>query len=62
MKKIKEQAKKYESEKSLNGPMKFLKGNVGGTKKKGFPDASGDGKITKKDVLIVKGVIPKKKK
>ena len=31
-------------------------------KKKGFPDVSGDGKVTKKDVLIAKGVIPKKKK
>lgn len=30
--------------------------------KKGFPDTSGDGKITKKDVLIAKGVIAKKKK
>jgi hypothetical protein len=34
MKKIKEQAKKYESESSLNGAMKFLKGNVGSIKKK----------------------------
>lgn len=32
------------------------------TKKKGFPDVSGDGKVTKKDVLMAKGVIPKKKK
>ena len=41
--------------------MKFLKGNA--TKaKKSFPDVSGDGKVTKKDVLIAKGVIPKKKK
>jgi hypothetical protein len=30
--------------------------------KKGFPDVSGDGKVTKKDILIAKGVIPKKKK
>jgi hypothetical protein len=30
--------------------------------KKTFPDVSGDGKVTKKDVLIAKGVIPKKKK
>jgi hypothetical protein len=29
--------------------------------KKAFPDVSGDGKVTKKDVLIAKGVIPKKK-
>jgi len=27
-----------------------------------FPDHSGDGKITKKDVLMAKGVIPKPKK
>lgn len=31
-------------------------------KGKKFPDLSGDGKITKKDILIAKGVIPKKKK
>ena len=27
-----------------------------------FPDHSGDGKITKKDILMAKGVIPKTKK
>ena len=27
-----------------------------------FPDHSGDGKITKKDILMEKGVIPKTKK
>jgi len=27
-----------------------------------FPDHSGDGKITKKDILMAKGIIPKKKK
>lgn len=27
-----------------------------------FPDADGNGKITKKDILIAKGVIPSKKK
>jgi hypothetical protein len=27
-----------------------------------FPDLSGDGKVTKKDVLMAKGVIPKTKK
>jgi len=31
-------------------------------KKGTFPDHSGDGKITKKDVLMAKGVIPKPKK
>ena len=40
--------------------MKFLKGNV--SKGKSFPDKSGDGKITKKDILMAKGVIPAKKK
>ncbi len=29
-------------------------------KKKSFPDVSGDGKITKKDILMARGVIPKK--
>ena len=38
--------------------------NVGGgaKKKKKFPDMSGDGKVTMKDVLMARGVIPKKKK
>ena len=31
-------------------------------KKKRFPDVSGDGKVTKKDILIAKGVLTKKKK
>ena len=31
-------------------------------KKKKFPDMSGDGKVTMKDILIARGVIPKKKK
>ena len=31
-------------------------------KKKGVPDVSGDGKVTKKDILIAKGVLTKKKK
>ena len=30
--------------------------------KKKFPDMSGDGKVTKKDILIAKGVIKKTKK
>ena len=38
--------------------------NKGGSakKKKKFPDMSGDGKVTMKDVLMARGVIPKKKK
>ncbi len=33
-------------------------------KKKSFPDMSGDGKVTKKDILMAKGIIkkPMKKK
>lgn len=64
MKKVIEKAKQYESKKSLDGKMKFLKGNVKKAPAKGgkFPDASGDGKVTKKDILIAKGVIPAKKK
>ena len=30
-------------------------------KKKKFPDLSGDGKVTRKDILMAKGVIKKKK-
>jgi hypothetical protein len=30
-------------------------------KKKSFPDMSGDGKVTKKDILMARGVIKKKK-
>ena len=61
MKNVIKKAAKYESKKSLEGPMKFLKGNASKAKKS-FPEVSGDGKVTKKDVLIAKGVIPKKKK
>ena len=31
-------------------------------KKKSFPDMSGDGKVTKKDILMARGVIKKKKR
>jgi len=31
-------------------------------KKKSFPDMSGDGKVTKKDILMARGVIKKGKK
>jgi len=33
----------------------------GAAKKKKFPDMSGDGKVTKKDILMAKGVIKKPK-
>ena len=36
--------------------------NIAMKKKSKFPDHSGDGKITKKDILMAKGIIPKKKK
>ena len=39
--------------KKLGGKMK---------KKKSFPDMSGDGKVTKKDILMARGVIKKKKR
>tara|TARA_B100000900_G_C20276911_1_gene592380 strand:- start:29 stop:310 length:282 start_codon:yes stop_codon:yes gene_type:complete len=41
-----------------------IKRKKGGSvkKKKKFPDLSGDGKITKKDILMAKGVIKKTKK
>ena len=38
------------------------KANATKSAKKGFPDMNGDKKVTKKDVLMAKGVIPKKKK
>jgi|TARA_B100000282_G_C31403538_1_gene341278 hypothetical protein len=41
--------------------MKAKGGRVGLSKGSGFPDYSGDGKITMKDVLMGRGVIPKKK-
>jgi hypothetical protein len=41
--------------------IKMAKGGSAKKKKK-FPDISGDGKVTMKDVLMARGVIPKKKK
>jgi len=41
--------------------IKMAKGGSAKKKKK-FPDMSGDGKVTMKDILIARGVIPKKKK
>tara|TARA_B100001939_G_scaffold88879_1_gene76169 strand:+ start:224 stop:697 length:474 start_codon:yes stop_codon:yes gene_type:complete len=41
---------------------KFSKGGRVGLKRGTFPDHSGDGKITQKDILMAKGVIPKTKK
>ena len=56
---------KGESEKSFKDRMqKAFSAKKGGLakKKKKFPDMSGDGKITMKDVLMARGVIPKNKK
>ena len=56
---------KGESEKSFKDRMqKSFSAKKGGLakKKKKFPDISGDGKVTMKDVLMARGVIPKKKK
>ena len=54
-----------ESEKSFKTRMqKAFSAKKGGLakKKKKFPDMSGDGKVTMKDILMARGVIPKKKK
>ena len=45
----------------FNAPKNFNKGGRVGLKKGSFPDHSGDGKITEKDILMAKGVIPKTK-
>ena len=50
---ILKEARKKEKSKSKKKDKKE-KGN--------FPDLSGDGKITQKDILMAKGVIPKRKK
>ena len=53
---------KGESQKSFDSRYKPMKkGGRMGLKKGSFPDHSGDGKITKKDILMAKGVIPKAK-
>jgi hypothetical protein len=45
----------------MPGMMKRSMFKSGGKFKK-FPDMSGDGKVTKKDILIARGVIKKPKK
>jgi hypothetical protein len=44
-----------------NRDLKAKGGRIGLKKGGGFPDHSGDGKITQKDILMAKGVIPKTK-
>jgi len=51
----------YPSDMGMEGGAMYKKGGSVKKKKSKFPDHSGDGKITKKDVLMAKGVIPKKK-
>ena len=53
----------YPSDMGMSGGAMYAKGGPVKKKKKSkFPDHSGDGKITKKDILMAKGIIPKKKK
>ena len=63
--KAKKKEKKQETKtKVFYAPKNFNKGGRVGLKRGGgkFPDHSGDGKITQKDILMAKGVIPKPKK
>ena len=53
----------YKTDFKRGGRAGFNKGSKDpvGKKKNKFPDHSGDGKITQKDILMAKGVIPKPK-
>lgn len=50
------------SSKKLDKSVRELKKGGSVKKKKKFPDLSGDGKVTKKDILMAKGIIKKKPK
>ena len=50
-----EQESKIKNSQKMGGKRKLMK-------KAGFPDLSGDGKVTKKDILMGRGVIGKGKK
>jgi len=52
----------YPSDMGMEGGAMYKKGGPVKKKKNKFPDHSGDGKITKKDILMAKGIIPKTKK
>ena len=60
------QAMKQQKNRMTENDAYRVKAKKGGKmkKKKSFPDMSGDGKVTKKDILIARGVIkkPMKKK
>ena len=58
--KLKKEVKKTQKEVYRTNFNKGSKDPVGKKKNK-FPDHSGDGKITQKDILMAKGVIPKPK-
>jgi hypothetical protein len=60
-KNVEEDTKRDQMKQPLKTIKKFKKGGVAKKKKK-FPDMSGDGKVTMKDILMARGVIPKKKK
>ena len=57
----KEKRKEFIKKFKEAGSPEFSKGGSAKKKKK-FPDMSGDGKVTMKDILMARGVIPKKKK
>jgi len=57
----KKEKKQETKTKHFYAPKNFNKGGRVGLKKGSFPDHSGDGKITQKDILMAKGVIPKTK-
>ena len=66
--KLKEEVKKtqkqiYKTDFKKGGRAGFKKGSKDpvGKKKSKFPDFSGDGEVTQKDILMAKGVIPKPK-
>jgi len=59
---LRKKEKKQENKtKHFYAPENFNKGGRVGLKRGTFPDHSGDGKITQKDILMARGVIPKPK-
>ena len=56
-----DEGKMVKPKRKTRNPGKGGKGNVVSLKDGGFPDLSGDGKVTQKDILIGKGVIKKKR-
>jgi len=58
---FKKEDKKENKTKVFNAPKNFNKGGRVGLKRGTFPDLSGDGQVTKEDILIGRGVIPKPK-